>query len=210
MGVGVESPGPQAHQWKSQYALATIEIDPGTDKFSTGKYRAAYIARQPETSPARSITVCAKLTCREVPLMVKLNNLEEALPITVNKSAFFRYVLPDGIDYDDHFVLVQVTPKSKLAVYIHSQRYPGPEKGHLDYMLGDLPAKNLKELLSSTYRLEYYKEAKTLVYNAGMDQVEYQQSYDHLSPERLLPENNAKVDGKLLRSLTTWTPEHEP
>lgn len=172
VGVGTDLHGPESHQWKSQYPLATIEVDPGTDKFQTGKYRAVYMAR-PQSSPAKPITICAKLTAKDVPPMVKLNGLQKALPIKVDKPAFFRYVLPDDIDYDDHFVLIQVTPRSQLAVYIHSQQYPGPVQGHYDQMLGDLPENRFNELLSSDYRLEYFKEAKTVIYKAETDCAEY-------------------------------------
>ena len=74
-------------------------------------------------------------------------------------------------------------------------------------MVGDLPQDKLKELLERAYRLEYFQEAKVFLYDEATDEVVYKQTYDHVPQERFLLENHFKIDGDMLASLTTWTPE---
>ena len=55
--------------------------------------------------------------------------------------------------------------------------------------------------------MEYFQDAKTFVYNEQTDKVEYKRTYDHIAPERFLKVNRGSLDGDLLASLTTWTPQ---
>jgi len=111
VGVDRENVGPQSYDWKSECPLSQVEIDPNTDKFKPGLYKVVYVTRPADPKKQDQQTanpvICAKLVFEEVPKMTKLNNSSEALSVTVgDDAAYFRYVLPEGIDYEDHWILL--------------------------------------------------------------------------------------------------------
>ena len=98
------------------------------------------------------------LNLEPVPYMTKLNQYQDE-PFSArvaDEGVFFRYTLPPGINCNDHWVHVQISKKKSLQAYIHWRRLPGPEKGHYEQMLGDLPPQKFAELLKSPYRIEYF------------------------------------------------------
>ena len=58
--------------------------------------------------------------------MVRLNGQEEPMQATCEDVAYFRYKLPAGIRYDNHWVMLQIEPKSRVAAYVHWSKLPGP------------------------------------------------------------------------------------
>ena len=59
--------------------------------------------------------------------------------MSVEEAAYFRYSIPEGIDYEDHWVHLQVSAKSRLQVYMHWNETPSQKKHSYEQMLGDLP-----------------------------------------------------------------------
>ena len=92
--VGVDNPnvGPDNFDWKSEYALARVEIDPNTDEFRLGRFYISYITKLKKSDNPQalkqegSITLCAKLFFKQVPSMKKLNPEHHAFQATVSKD----------------------------------------------------------------------------------------------------------------------------
>jgi len=127
---------PENYQWKSEYGPNTVEIDPNTDKFSKGRFKVCFrTVPDPKAAQSEPVEITTTLRFAKVPIAIKLNNREEPLSITLDsrsvqsQSAFFRYVLPENKDYDNHWVLLQLSRKSKLAAYIHWKVLPTPSRG---------------------------------------------------------------------------------
>ena len=105
-------------------------------------------------------------------------------------------------------ILIQLSKKTDLAVYIHWSKYPSPKAGCYEQMFGDLPDDKLDELLKSKYRKEYFIEAKNFKYDVSKDQIVYYPTFDHLkADDRLEEESLLKWDGKMLSEMTTWKPD---
>ena len=77
------------------------------------------------------------------------------------------------MNLESHLILLQVSKKTDLAVYIGWENYPLSKKGGYDQMLGDLPDANLDELFTSRYRFGYFREAKNFLYDVDSDKIVY-------------------------------------
>ena len=207
--------GPDNYKWKSEYGPNQVEIDPNTDKFCNGRFHIAYVSKpldedQQEPAEEEPVIFTVRLRIVAVPIATRMNDRVEPLAVTLSapeaKAAYFRYVLPQNVDFDAHWVLIQLSRKSKIAAYIHWRVLPSPSMAQYEQMLGTLPQEKLEELMKSNYRMEYFADAKVFVFNEQTGKVEYKENYDHIPRERLEPANLNTVDGNLLARTINWRP----
>lgn len=121
---------------------------------------------------------------------------------------FFKYTLENIDEWETDLVLLNLSNRSKLQVYVGSSPFPDETKH--EYPLGDVPRKVLKALFKNSLKMEIFEDSSPYVYDQESDQVVYRQDYDHLNPLAILPEAECWLDGLKIAQATTWTPESGP
>ena len=80
--------------------------------------------------------------------VVSLSN-SEALPITVKDSLFFKYDLEvneEHPDLSELLVLLNVSKRKNLTVFIGNENYPAQKNDDYDYAAGDLSQDKLNKV----------------------------------------------------------------
>ena len=67
---------------------------------------------------------------------------------------FFSYSIEEEKDPEDHLLLLNVSNRTKLQVYVHLHGLPD-EYNHY-YPLGDVPQHVLKKLFAANRKMEYF------------------------------------------------------
>ena len=71
------------------------------------------------------------------------------LEVTVNDSLFFKYTIDEKTDLEDKLLLLNVSNREDLQIYINSHSYPSSKKNEFEYALGDLPERVLKSMFKN-------------------------------------------------------------
>lgn len=144
MTVDDENLGPQNFDYRAEYGVSPLEIDPNTDSFQPGLFRVTFVTDQADQSENASPTkpkskaavLSITLILHRVPKMTKLYSDGQAVRSTLNSEdkpvEYFRYSLSKYIDFNSHWVLVQLSKKNGLRAYLHWTKLPGPEVTHYE------------------------------------------------------------------------------
>lgn len=77
---------------------------------------------------------------REAKPIKKLTQGKGRVRAKVQDSAFFKFEISDTSDLENHLLLLNVSRKNNLRVFIHKKSYPSQLFNEHEYALGDLPA----------------------------------------------------------------------
>ena len=128
---------------------------------------------------------------------------EKQIASTVLRSKFFKFGVDQTKDIEDLKVLLQISKRKELQIYLHWEPFPSPEK--FQYAFGDLPKEVLQDLLP-TKRKEMFEKCESYIYDKERDTIIYTENFDHLNQNVFSPVNEDKIDGLKLAQHTSWTP----
>ena len=76
-----------------------------------------------------------------MPTIIDLSNLDAPFSATCSPEStkYFKYVIKDDSDLEDLMILLNISQRSKLQIYLHWTHYPSVEKDAHDICLGDVP-----------------------------------------------------------------------
>ena len=94
------------------------------------------------------------MTIKDAKPIVQLRH-GESTQATVMDSMFFKYVIEENTSELEHLLLLLNLSKRKdLQVYIHHAAYPSIAINEHDYSLGDLPDNILRSMFKNYYMRE--------------------------------------------------------
>ena len=179
MTVDQEEVNSDVNHWKSNRIGADeIVIYPDNPKFKTGLYRVAVEAFRGPEEHKFGIQILVK----EAKPVVLLENTADPTPVTVHDSAFFKYVLQDTSDLERMFLLLNITNRERLQVYIHKRNYPSELPDEHEFAVGDLPDHVLQRMFQMYYMKEMYQDANPFQYVKALDTVAYYSHFRHTNP----------------------------
>ena len=79
--------------------------------------------------------------------ITNLSNSMAPLNVTVSDSVFFKYTIEDLSDLENLLLLLNVSNKTDLQIYMHGNRYPSAKHDEHLYAIGDLPKPLLQDML---------------------------------------------------------------
>mmetsp|Transcript_36906 Transcript_36906/g.48500 ORF Transcript_36906/g.48500 Transcript_36906/m.48500 type:complete len:224 (+) Transcript_36906:560-1231(+) len=129
---------------------------------------------------------------------------------TVADSIFFKYTIEDKSDLENLLLLLNISKKKDLEIYVHSQAYPTSEFNEHGYALGDVPEFVIRSIFKNYYMREMYHDANPFQYVRALDQVLYYPHFRNINPDCFVPENREKLDSHRMAKFTTWSPERGP
>ena len=91
---------------------------------------------------------------KEARPLTSLSNDGEPTTATVHDSVFFKYVIQDASDVERLFLLLNVSNRKRLSVYINRKNYPSQSTEEHAYAVGDIP----EDILKSVFKMHYMKE----------------------------------------------------
>ena len=86
---------------------------------------------------------------------------------------FFKYAIREKSDLEELLILVNLSERKRLAVYLHWTNYPSANKNEHDYCLGALPSEPLSKLLADPARMELFTEEVPFEYDSETDKAIY-------------------------------------
>ena len=96
---------------------------------------------------------------KEAKPITELSSLAAPLQTTVTDSVFFKYTIQDTSDLENLLLLLNVSKKKDLQIFIHKTSYPSELRNEYDYALGDVPEHVLKAMSLNYYMKEMYHDA---------------------------------------------------
>ena len=97
-------------------------VYPSDPKFSLGVWRVAVHAALYNGEIQR---LGIKLTLKEAKPITELSNSQGPITSTVTDSVFFKYTIQDLSDLDNQLLLLNISKRKDLQIYIHRIEYPG-------------------------------------------------------------------------------------
>ena len=135
--------------------------------------------------------------------ITNLNNLDAAHNATIGEEPlFFSYSLESLAEPENQLLLLNVSNRTKLQVYLHLHPFPDETSHH--YPLGDVPQKALKDLFNTARKMQIFEDSSPYIYDEKRDTVVYRQDFGHLNPEAIYPEATDHIDGLRIAKVTTW------
>ena len=107
-------------------------------------------------------------------------------------------------------LLLNVSKRNDLQVYIHKNSYPSDLFNEHDYALGDIPEHVLRAMYQNYYMREMYHDATPFHYVRAMDKVLYYPHFRHTNPDLFNPDNRELLDSTRVAKYTTWNSETGP
>lgn len=107
-------------------------------------------------------------------------------------------------------LLLNVSKKKDLQIYIHKASYPSDLHMEHEYALGDIPEHVLRAMFQNYYMREMYHDANPFHYVRELDQIVYYPHFRHTNPDLFVPDNKEKLDSHRVAKYTTWTAENGP
>ena len=112
---------------------------------------------------------------------------------------------------EELLILLNISERKRLQVYLHWTNYPSAKKYGHDVCLGALPTEPLGQLLADRERMEPFIEEVPFVYDPEVDKavytgrVERKDKLEHPAGQKY-EKMQLKVDAIKLASVTTWLP----
>lgn len=95
---------------------------------------------------------------------VSLDNLEAPLQATVtDKPLYFTYNLEHVEELENHLLLLNVSNRTKLQVYVHV--HPFPDSTYHHYPLGNVPKSALAVLFKQSLKMEIFEDSTPFIYD---------------------------------------------
>ena len=135
---------------------------------------------------------------------VKLLHAGETISVTVQDSLFFKYMLKETANLENHVLLLQVSQKEDLQVFIGKTRYPSAELKDHTYAIGDVPQNVWKNCLRCGM-IEIYQNPNIFDIDKDTGNVMYTASYKHCNPDLFKENQIDKFDSERVQKLSTWT-----
>ena len=147
---------------------------------------------------------------KEAKPVTELQSSREPTPAVVKDSVFFKYTIKQKEDLDRVFLLLNVSVKEGIQVYISSKEYPSEAKGEHVYAVGDVPSHVIAEYPNMYLMSQVFREAITFRYDDQSDQIVYCGTFEHTNPHLLDYESEDKLDTERLCKLTTYSKDTHP
>ena len=129
---------------------------------------------------------------------------------TVTDSLYFKYTIEDTSDLENMLLLLNVSNRKDLQIYIHSRTYPSDLFGEHEYALGDIPEHVIRAMFQNYYMKEMYHDANPFHYVKSLDNVLYYPHFNHTNQDLFNPDNRQMLDSARVAQFTTWSPENGP
>ena len=123
---------------------------------------------------------------------------DESVSVEIKDSAFFKYVIQNTKDLEKLFLLLNVSNRKRVQIYVHKKNYPSVEIDEHEFAVGNIPDEILKRMFKMYYMKEMYSEANPFQYVEQLDTVIYYNHYRHTNPELFKPDNREKLDAERL------------
>jgi len=123
----------------------------------------------------------------------------------VEDIAYFKYQINSAADFEQLFLLIQLSQKKHLEIFIHEKIYPD-EEDHL-WVVGDLPEHVIKMIFKKIYLRELFCEANPFQYIRELDTLQYYDNFNMLSKEFVDPLSAEHFDGDKVERFMCWTDE---
>mmetsp|Transcript_39918 Transcript_39918/g.52235 ORF Transcript_39918/g.52235 Transcript_39918/m.52235 type:complete len:133 (-) Transcript_39918:44-442(-) len=125
---------------------------------------------------------------------ISLDNLDAPYQATItDKPLYFTYSLAHVDELENHLVLLNVSNRKKLQVYVHLHAFP--DRTYHQYPLGNAPKEALAALFKQSLRMEVFEDSTPFIYDKKQDKIVYRKDFGHLNPEAILPEAEEWIDG---------------
>ena len=142
MNVNRDECTPATSDWKSnQIGDNELTIYPDNKKYKKGIYRCAIEAFK--GSEEHHIGIAVYL--REAKPIIQLKHSDPPLHTDVKDCMFFMYSIEDTSDLERLLLLLNVTNRKNLQVYVHRKNYPSQLEGEFTFAAGDLPDQVLQQ-----------------------------------------------------------------
>lgn len=129
---------------------------------------------------------------------------------TVTDSLFFKYTIEDTSDLENMLLLLNVSKRKDLQIYIHSRCYPSDLFREHEYALGDIPEHVIRAMFQNYYMKEMYHDANPFHYVSSIDSVLYYPHFNHTNQDLFNPEHREMLDSARVAKYTTWSPQTGP
>ena len=113
----------------------------------------------------------------------------EPFTTTVADSIYFKYTIEDISDLEQMLLLLNISKRKDLQVYVHRAAYPSHVFNDHEYALGDIPEHALRAIYKNYYMKEMYHDANPFQYDRETDQVIYYPNFSHTNPDCFDPDN---------------------
>ena len=144
--IGVDSEAPvdqNNYTYKSnQIGADQVFMLPDNPKFKCGLWKVAIHAFN--QSEVHNLGV--KISVREAKPITMLNSESTSTTATVTDSMFFKYTIANTSDLENLLLLINVSNRKHLQVYIHKNSYPSEQFSEHEYALGDIPEHVLRAM----------------------------------------------------------------
>ena len=106
-------------------------------------------------------------------------------------------------------LLLNVSKKKDLTIYMHRNRYPSELKDEHEYAVGDIPKHMLHAMLEHTYlrMREVYIDANPFQYDRSQDKILYHPNFNKTNPDLFDPNYAERLDSSRVVKYTTLVPE---
>ena len=151
-----------------------------------------------------------KLSIKEAKPITKLHKEMAPIEATVSDSVYFQYTIEDTSDLEQMLLMLNISKRKDLQVYIHRAAYPSHVFNDHEYALGDVPSHALKAIYQNYYMKEMYHDANPFQYDREIDQVLYHPNFSHTNQDCFDPTNRDKLDSHRIAQYTTWSPDSGP
>ena len=132
------------------------------EKYMMGNHR--LVVQLPPSDPDMSRVKCLRLRHTPVSSVTSLDNLDAPYEATIGDDAlFFTYSVESVEELENHLLLLNVSNRTKLQVYVHLHPFPDEKNHH--YPLGDVPDYALKALFKASLKMEIFEDSSPYIYD---------------------------------------------
>jgi len=107
-------------------------------------------------------------------------------------------------------LLLNVSNRKHLQIYVHKNSYPSDIFTEHEYALGDVPEHVLRAMFQNYYMREMYHDANPFQYVRAFDQILYYPHFRHVNQDLFVPALREMLDSHRVARHTTWTKEEGP
>ena len=207
--VQIDDENVDANNWlfkSNNIGADQVVVFPENDKFRCGIWRVAIHAFNNGEEQKLGI----KLSIKEAKVITQLKKEMPPLNATVVDSLYFKYLIEDNSDLENMLLLLRVSKRKDLQIYIHKNSYPSDLFQEHDYALGDIPEHVIRAMYQNYYMKEMYHDANPFHYVPSLGQIMYYPHFRHQNQELFKPENRELLDSARVAKYSTWTPEKGP
>ena len=136
VGIDTDQVDNKSYLFKSnQIGADQVLVYPDDQKFRCGVWRVVIHA----FNNGEEQKLGVKVGIKEAKAIQSLNKEMPPFEATVNDSLFFKYTIEDTTDLENMLLLLNVSKRKDLQIYIHSRSYPSDLFREHEYALGDIP-----------------------------------------------------------------------